>query len=371
MRRALFIVFVVVVSLSCATTRVGPVPPRHRIVAYIFGDRTDYNRIGAQKLTHINYAFGLVNTAAEIYLQADGPENLARLQALKARNPNLKVILSVGGWGADNFSEAALTHTTRLQFTQSAVDHIKRYALDGIDLDWEYPGQPGPGISFRPEDKQNFTLLLRMLRESFDALSDAQGRTGDKRYTLSIASAGGRNYFDNTEMNVLHRYLDWINIMSYDMTGNWSDTTGHHAGLFGRRDGPSTAGYVRQHLEAGIPASKLVVGIPFYGKGWTEVNRAKRGLNQPAGCFTESYSFSELMRQYINRNGFQRHWDRAARNPYLWDPVSTTWITYDDPESLKHKARFVKRNHLGGVMYWEHSHDPDEVLLNTLYYSLR
>jgi chitinase len=305
-------------------------------------------------------------------LRPEAGQHLAQLQALKAKNPNLKVILSVGGWGADNFSDAALTHTTRLQFTQSAIDTIRKYSLDGIDLDWEYPAQAGPGIKFRPEDKQNFTLLLAMLRERLDALSNERGRTGNDRYTLSIASSGDDEYFANTEMPKLHRYLDWINIMTYDMTGSWSKTTGHHAPLFRRASqGVSSARYVKQHLDAGIPPSKLVLGVPFYGKGWTEVNRAKRGLNQPAGCFLDSYSFSTLLREYVNHAGFRRHWDRRARNPYLWEPVSATWITYDDPESLRHKARFVKRNRLGGVMYWEHSHDPDEILLNTLYYSLR
>src|SRR6185295_2655734 len=123
---------------------------------------------------------------------------LNSLLALKKQNPKLKVIISVGGWEADGFSDAALSDESRTKFAESALTLLRQHHADGIDLDWEYPGQGVAGIKFRPEDKENFTRLLRTLRERLDAASTADGRSGTDRYTLTIASAD-REYFEHTE----------------------------------------------------------------------------------------------------------------------------------------------------------------------------
>ena len=349
-------------------------PPKFMIVGYVFSRANIYG-IGAEKLTHINYAFGLVSKDGEIVLNnPDAPARLSQLQALKAKNPALKIILSVGGWGADNFSEAALSDASRDKFAKSAVDFIRRYALDGIDLDWEYPGQPGPGISYRPEDKENFTYLLKTLREQIDALSNERGRKGTDRYTLTIASAAG-DYFKYTEMDKLHVYLDWINIMTYDFYTSSAKTTGHHTGLYRSLSAGDSNEYteasVKQHLDAGIPSRKLVVGAAFYGRSFSGVKLENHGLYQPYEQYAGQHSYSELTRDFIDKQGFKRFWDDAAKAPYLWNGDSRTFITYDDPESLKAKAEFVKQHRLGGMMYWEHSHDPAEILLSTIFENLR
>jgi chitinase len=366
-------VLILLLAVFCTACRTSS--PRYRIVGYVYR-HTDIYRIGAEKLTHINYAFGSVSINSQIVLdEPDAAARLAQLQSLKAKNPRLKVIVSVGGWGADNFSDAAFNQTRRDRFAASAIDLIRRYAIDGIDLDWEYPGQPGPGIAFRDEDKENFTLLLKTLRERLDALSDERHRTGSDRYTLSIATAGG-DYFEHTEMARLHPFVDWFNIMAYDFTGEWTKTTGHHAALHwykvaGSETGPSGESFVEQYLAAGIPSRKLVLGVPFYGRAWCGVYPGNRGLYQPYEAYESSYPYSALARNFVNQNGFTRYWDRVARVPYLWNPSSATLITYEDPSSLREKARFVMRRHLGGVMYWEHSEDPDEILLTALFYNLR
>jgi len=360
-----------------ATVRPNMAPakqPKYRIVGYVFRP-SNIHSIAAEKLTHINYAFALVSTDGEVVLNdPDSPANLSQLQALKAKNPSLKIIVSVGGWGADNFSDAALTDTSRDKFAKSVTALIKRYALDGIDLDWEYPGQPGPGIKYRPEDKENFTSLLRILREQLDALSDERGRSGPDRYSLTIASAAG-DYFTHTEMDKLHVYLDWINIMAYDFYTSSAKTTGHHTGLYrslsaGNSDAYSEAS-VLQHLAAGIPANKLVMGVAFYGRSFSGVHPENNGLYQPYDRYAGQYSYSVLNRDLINKQGFKRFWDDAAKAPYLWNAGSATFITYDDPASLKAKAEFVKAHHLGGIMYWENSHDLDGLLLSTIFESLR
>jgi chitinase len=360
---------------GCRTFAPDVAPHRKfRIVGYVRG-RADINAISAQKLTHINYAFARVNPLGLVELEdPDAPAHLAQLQALKARNRDLKIIVSVGGWGADFFSDAALTDASRCRFAESAMNLLKRYALDGIDLDWEYPGQPGPGIIFRAEDKENFTLLLKTLREELDMLSDARHRRGFDRYTLTIASAGGR-YFDHTQMDRLHVYLDWINVMTYDLSGGWSPTTGHHTPLYrsiaAEEKTASTESFIRQHLSAGVPPRKIVVGVAFYGRGWRGVIRDNAGLYQRYDQYESDYPYWRIAGQYAGAPGYERRWDKAARAPYLWNAEAGRFISYDDPRSLEEKARFVRQYGLGGVMYWEHSHDPAEVLLNALYFALR
>ncbi len=362
--------FLVTILLLCGCQSLPPVAPHRqfRIIGYVRG-RADINAIGAKKLTHLNYAFAKVNPLGEVWFEdPDAPAHIAQLQALKAVNPDLKVIVSVGGWGADFFSDAAANEPSRCRFAASAIEMIKRYALDGIDLDWEYPGQPGPGIRYRPEDKENFTLMLKMLRDELEMLSDARGRKGFNRYTLSIASAGGR-YFQHTEMDRLHRYLDWINVMTYDFTGGWSATTGHHTALYGS---PASAeSFIRQHLDAGIPPRKIVVGAAFYGRGWRGAYGGNAGLNRPYDQYEPDYPYSKISRQYLGAAGYERRWDEAAHAPYLWNPEVGRFISYDDPQSLAEKARFVRKYGLGGIMYWEHSHDPGEELLDALVHELR
>jgi chitinase len=293
---------------------------------------------------------------------------------LKAVNPDLKVIVSVGGWGADYFSDAAVDDASRCRFADSAMNLLKSYALDGIDLDWEYPGQPGPGIKFRAEDKANFTLMLKTLREELDMLSDARHRKRFDRYTLSIASAGG-TYFEHTEMERLHIYLDWINVMTYDFAGSWSSTTGHHTALYRSAAGgagtESTESFILQHLRAGIPPKKIVVGAAFYGRGWRGVIRDRAGLYQRYDQPESDFPYSKLLREYLNASDYEQRWDAAAHAPYLWNAEVGRFISYDDPRSLAEKARFIRDHGLGGVMYWEHSHDPSEVLLSALYYALQ
>ena len=348
--------------------------PKFMIVGYVFGP-IEIRNINAEKLTHINYAFARVSKEGEIVLtNPEAPARLTQLQSLKAKNPSLKIILSVGGWGADNFSDAALTVTSRESFAKSAVSLIKRYSLDGIDLDWEYPGQPGPGIKYRREDKDNFTHLLKAVREHLDALSDERKLSGKDRYTLTIASAAG-DYFKYTEMDKLHVYLDWVNIMAYDFYTSGARTTGHHTGLYRSLSAGESIEYsessVLQHLNAGIPSKKLVLGVAFYGRSFSGVKRENSGLYKTYEHYDGEHSYSELASDFIDKQGFKRLWDDAAKAPYLWNKESATFITYDDPESLKAKTRFIKSHRLGGIMYWEQSHDPGELLLSTLFESLR
>lgn len=349
--------------------------PPYRIIGYVPGGTAIW-KVDASKLTHINYAFAQVNEEDSIVFRNDeAPEDLAQLQALKAQNPDLKLLVSVGGWGAKNFSDAALTDSSRATFARNAVDLVKRYGLDGIDIDWEFPGQAVGGIDARPADKQNFTRLLSTVRTHLDSLSHERGRVGDDRYLLTIASNDDQAYMEHTEMGNVHQYLDFVNIMTYDFFTANSEMTGHHTGLYqsGHSEAPSrtAAAAVERHLDAGIPPEKLVLGVAFYGRHWTGVRSERKGLNQPYDRFAGYHSYSTLLNEYINRQGFTRYWDESAKAPYLWAPDSSSFISYEAPESLRHKTKFVRENGLGGVMYWEHSQDYHDVLLGTLYKNLR
>lgn len=349
------------------TPRLDAAPSR--VVAYVAGWSMPRS-VPAERLTHVNFAFARIDASGRVAFQDERfGEAIRSLVALKARNPMLKVLVSVGGWQADGFSDAALSARSRDTFARSAVEFIRLHRLDGIDVDWEYPGQGVGAIEYRSEDKENFTLLLKTLRAQLDAASHADGRAGQYRYLLTIASAD-REYFDHTEMDRLHGYLDWINVMAYDFHNSLTPTTGHHAGLypseFAAPTDRSADGSIRQHLSAGIPPEKLVLGVAFYGRRFEGVSASHEGLNQSYASYGGDLSYAELADCCIDRGGFVRRWDARARAPYLWNASTRILISYDDPESIAAKAAYVRQKRLGGMMFWELSQDRNGELLGAI-----
>ncbi len=340
-----------------------------RIVAYVTGWESP-PPIDPAKLTHINFAFAKIDAAGKVVLPHPGvAAQLAHLRALKAKNPQLKVLLSVGGWEAEGFSDAALSAASRAAFAASVVALLREHSLDGVDLDWEYPGQGVAGIKSRPQDKHNFTALLQTMRAQLDQASARRGS-----YLLTIASAD-REYFDFTEMDQLHVYLDWINVMSYDFFNSLTPTTGHHAGLYASpyaapSDRNADAS-VKQHLAAGIPPEKLVLGVAFYGRRFAGVQPTHRGLNQPYERFEAAHPYAELVEKFIGRGGFVREWDAQAQAPFLWNAQTRAFITYDDPQSIAIKAEYGREHRLGGMMFWELSQDSGGALLDAIVSGLR
>lgn len=340
------------------------------IVGYVFGSTPiEPGSIDARHLTHINYAFAdVVDNQVRGYLKHDG-HNYRELQKLKKVNPDLKILISVGGWGKSNgFSDAALTQSARDSFVESALDYLQHYQIDGIDIDWEYPAQPGAGNIHRPEDKQNFTLLLRDLRAGLDSL----GRRDQRHYLLTIASAANQRYLELTELDKAHQYLDFINIMTYDFAGSWMDSTAHHANLYPAQQGISrkisAANSVAWHREAGVPAEKLVLGVPFFGREWQGVEPRENGLHQ-YGIGGDGVPFHQIL-AYLDTGRYQRIWDETALAPYLWNPDKKAFVTYEDPESLGHKAGFIKKEGLAGAMFWKYRGDTTQTLVRHLYEQL-
>ena len=349
----------------------------YKIIGYVAGWRDDWStdKIDADKLTHINYAFADIEDGRVVSMNDNDAANFQVLDSLKKDNPDLKILISVGGWTRSTFfSDAALTEESRKIFAESAIEFMLEFGIDGIDLDWEYPGLPGDGNVYRAADKQNFTKMLRVLRKKLDEQTIADGRENNP-YLLTIATGASKSFLDNTEMHKAHQYLDFINVMTYDYHTGGSPVAGHHANLYPSTSqhftGSSADQSIQWHIDAGIPSEKLVLGVAFYGRYWTEVRPEENGLYQwTPGGERGYHTFDELNENYINKNNFTRHWDEEAKAPYLWNPESRTFITYDDEQSLKHKSHYIRARGLGGAMFWEYSNNFGEELLNTLFNEL-
>jgi len=293
--------------------------------------------------------------------------NLAWLVRLKQDNPALSVLVSVGGWSwSGNFSDMALTKTSRGVFIDSVNEYIERNKLDGLDIDWEYPGQAGSSSHFRAEDKRNFTLLLEELRASFDQ----QEKGLHRRLLLTIAAGASMSYLSHTDMAEVQRYVDTVNLMAYDYyePGD-GGITGHHAPLYANPLDPNGVSADRSVMEfekAGVPADKIVLGVPFYGHVWGAVERANHGLYQRGKAMGSTYvQYGDLTKTMLGK-GFDRYWDPVASAPYLYNTESGTFVSYEDPESLAAKCEYVVKQKLAGVMFWDYAGDPDGVLLDAL-----
>ncbi len=322
--------------------------------------------IAAERLSRINYAFANVKKGRVVEGFARDRENLEVLVGLKARNPRLKILISVGGWSwSGGFSDAALTSESRRTFVDSSIDFIRRHSLDGIDIDWEYPGLEGNGNKHRPEDKQNFTALLQSLRESLDKEAHALGRP----LLLSIAAGASEEYVANTELAKIQHYLNSLNLMSYDYyVPSVDHRTGHHAPLYANPaepKGASASGSVKAFLQAGVPAAKIVLGVPFYGHAWSHVDGENHGLFEKGKKNNLEPDYKAIL-NLLAQGGFTRYWDPRAQAPYLYNATSRTFVTYEDPESLRLKCQYVLQHKLGGIMFWEYSNDSNGELLRTI-----
>jgi chitinase len=340
------------------------------VIGYLFPQNAviDPAEIDATRLTHVNYAFANIRDGEVVEGFASDAENFRVLAGIRRAHPHLRVLVAVGGWTwSGGFSDAALTPESRRRFVASAIGFVRRHDLDGFDVDWEYPGLPGYGNTHRPEDKENFTVLMTDLRAALDAAS-----AGRERYLLTFAAGAFADFVAHTELSKVQQVVDYVNLMTYDFRdGSWTPVTGHHANLFANArdpDGRSVDAAVRLFLDAGVPARKLVVGVPFYGRGWSGVKPDGTGLYQPGGPLEPrmSLGFDRLAAELVDRNGFTRHWDDDAKSPYLWNASTRTFITYDDPESLRLKARYIRERGLAGAMFWQYYNDRTGTLLRAL-----
>jgi chitinase len=342
-------------------------PPQ--IIAYIFprDRKLESAEVAAGKLTRINYAFANIQDGRIVTGSPVDEANFATLVSLKQQNPSLQVLISVGGWlWSGNFSDMALTKESRSRFIESVVEFVDRYKLDGLDIDWEYPGMTGNGNRFRSEDKLNYTLILQELRTRFNREQSRLGRP----LLLSVAAGASSEFIAHTELGRVQRYLDTVNLMAYDYYEPGSEKiSGNHAPLYTDPADPkrvSADRSVQEFERAGVPARKIVLGVPFYGHVWGDVGPTGHGLFQPGVTVPNAFAnYGNIVTNMLN-NGFTRYWDAAASVPYLYSEQKRQFVSYEDPESLALKCAYVRRKGLAGVMFWDYMGDPTGALLNTI-----
>ncbi|WP_156905358.1 glycosyl hydrolase family 18 protein [Chitinibacter tainanensis] len=309
--------------------------------------------------------------------------NWNQLKKLKAKNPNLKVLISLGGWTWSKwFSAAASTDALRKTLVSSCIDvwikgnlpfdsgsnaggpGVGAGVFDGIDIDWEYPGVQGIGTNtVSASDKENYTLLMKEFRAQLDAI----GAQNNKRYLLTVAIGAGDEKIAATVPGEYSKYLDWINIMSYDFNGAWDaqGPTDFQSALYAdpaspRYKDPKTGKITSYYTDAavkdliarGVPAAKLHIGVPFYGRGWTGVTNVNNGLYQAAtGGAAGTYEKGIEDYKVLKNAPGTEYIHPVTKQTYKFDG-STFW-SYDTPRDIKLKADYAKSMGMGGIFSWE------------------
>ncbi|KAI5455674.1 chitinase [Mariannaea sp. PMI_226] len=320
-------------------------------------------------ISHVIYAFMNVRNDGTVYTEDtyadlekhyDGDSWLEtgnnaygcvkQLYLLKKANRHLKVLLSIGGWTwSANFPAAASTATTRATFASSAVTIMKDWGFDGIDIDWEYPAK---GV-----EATNMLLLLQAIRDELD--SYASKHAPGYHFQLSIAAPAGAEHYGSLHMAELGKLLDQVNLMAYDYTGSWNNVTGHSANLYRSNENPNSTPFntdsaVRAYLDGGVPPSKLVLGMPIYGRSFEQTT----GMGQAfSGVGSGSWEDGVWDYKVLPKAGVTINYDDVVRAYYSYDSSTGELISFDTPDTVRMKVAYLKEMGLGGSMFWEASAD--------------
>ncbi len=334
---------------------------KNEIIGYVGSGR--FTEADAKKLTGINLAFGELHNDGSLTV-AGRQDKIDLIPQIRRWNPRLRIILSIVQKERDAFTRCCADETLRRTAAKSMADAVVRYDLDGVDLDWEYPCVPSNNSAVSPDDKHNFTLLCAEIRRALAEIGNG------RRYYLTIAAGADLYYVNCVELPELMEYLDYINVMTYDLKCGFHALAGHHTALYSNRGDVFTnscAQALALFESRGVPADRLLMGAAFYSRKWTDLadneNHGLLVLCPKGGGYGPDYEI--LVRDYLNQNGFTAYWDDEAQAPWLFD--GSTFLSYDDPRSLAAKAAYVKEKGYGGIFYWEHKCDGTGVLLDTLY----
>jgi chitinase len=328
------------------------------VIAYYSGGPEQLEKYPVEELTHIIFCFGhLEGNQLNI---GSSNATIKKMVDLKKRNPQLKVILSLGGWGgcktcSDVFSSAS----DREAFAKSVKRISEKYKTDGIDLDWEYPAILGfPSHAFKPADKENFTELIMQLR-----------KTLGKKFEISFAAGGFKDYIDSSvEWKKVMPLVDRVNLMSYDLVNGYATVSGHHTPLYSTSKQERSADKaISLLLDAGVPADKIVIGAAFYARLWQNENTSDDGLYQPSK-FKKSISYKSFDEELSKENGYDYYWDEEAQAPYSYNAEKKIFATYDNKRSIELKTKYAMQHNLDGIMFWQLGLDTyDNGLLGEIY----
>lgn len=306
----------------------------------------------AEKIDQINYSFALIENGKATGAHWQGIQTVS---AYLRRNPHITGVLAVGGWGADGFSQACATEEGRIQLADSLLALMDEHGFTGIDVDWEYPGSSAAGIASSEDDVENWYKLLTLLREGLDKRTAATGRY----HVLSVALGAGDEQLSAVDGSRLDKLVDQAVVMAYDLCG-FDKQTGHHAGLYPHDNRKTTGAYaVNSLIAGGLPARKLLLGIPAYGRMWRQVTGGGNGLHQRAGTAGNKWlAFAEL--QQLEAQGYTRYYDETAQAAWYFN--GSSFVSAEDAQSLRYKAQWAIDRSLMGTAVWSYNQDDGSVI---------
>ena len=326
-----------------------PAQKQYKVIAYYMGNGETIRQYPLDKLTHVIFSFLRLQGDTHTFRNDDQKKSLQQLVELKKEYPQLKIMVSIGGWGGCGpCSELFSSAEHRINFAKNTVALFKQYGIDGLDLDWEYPAIEGyPGHKWDKADKDNFTELVRALRNEMK-----------NDFLLTFAAGGFTKYLEESvNWDTVMPLVDFVNLMTYDLVNGFSKMTGHHTLLYDQQPGQqSTRKCVDWLLNKNVSPGKLIIGAAFYARVWENVENNNNGLYQP-GKFLTSVRYKNFPVYFSDSSGFKYHWDKKARAPYQYSASKKLFATFDDKRSIEAKTKFIRKKKLGGIMFWELSED--------------
>lgn len=345
MKKLLLIVFVL---NACIVTAQQPAQ-KIAVIAYYSGDAEHIDAYPVEKLTHIIYSFcHLKGNELNVDNKKDSL-TIQHLVGLKQRNPSLKIILSLGGWGGcETCSPVFSTDKGRKEFAASVKRLNDYFKTDGIDIDWEYPAIAGyPDHQYLPADRPNFTALMLELRKALG-----------KKHEISFAAGGSETFLkESVEWDKLAPLVDKVNLMSYDLVHGNSTVTGHHTPLYSTPQQTASADNAIRYFDSiHFPLNKVVIGSAMYGRIFNVNTDAMNGLYQ-AGSFDHGVAWKNFNMDAMQQQGYVYYWDDTAKAPYMYNKTLKKLFTFDNERSMALKAQYAVSKGLNGIMFWELNED--------------